>query len=210
MKLYYMKGACSLAPHIVLEELGLAYEIVQVRPDKAPDPAFLEANPMGAVPVLILDNGQPLTEVAAIVQYLADLKPELKLAPAPGTFERVRLYEWLNFISTEIHKGFGPLFTVAFTPAEAASQAFLDGLSKMSRDDLASKFDVLTKKLGSREWALPTGYSIADAYLFTILSWSRFLKVDLSKWPALTQYIDRVAIRPAVVRAMKAEHLIPV
>ena len=205
MTLYYAKAACSMTVHIVLEELGFEYEAIPVDLSKAPDPVYLKKNPMGAVPVVELDNGQELTEIAMIVQYLADQKPEAKLIAPAGTLERYRQMEWLNFIATEIHKGFSPIWALermaSTEKAQGENRAFAVA-------DLAYKFDVITGKLGDREYLMPSGYSVADAYLFAILNWTNYLKVDMAQWPALQAYMKRVFERPATQKVMKAERLI--
>jgi glutathione S-transferase len=204
MKLYYFKAACSMAPHIVLEELGLPYEAVSMNILGETPPELLKANPLGVVPVLIMDNGEPLTEVAVILQYLADLKPEAGLAPRWGTLERVRLNEWLNFIATEVHKGFGPLWALDFMSQNPNAR---DDIRNFAVSSLGERFDIMSQKLGKKDYLMPHGYTIADAYLFTILSWTKFLKVDLSRWPMLQTYLDRVGKRPATIKTLKAEHL---
>jgi glutathione S-transferase len=198
MKLYFSPGACSLSPHIVLREAGIPFDLEQVNigVKKTKSGAdFREINPKGYVPVLQLDDGQILTEGPAIVQYLADQKPESKLAPAAGTMERYRLLEWLNYISTELHKAFSPLFN-AKTPAETKS---------LIKEQLAAKFDFVTKQLGSHPYLLGEHFTVADAYLFTVLRWTRFVEIDLSKWPVLTAFQARVGERPAVRDAIAAE-----
>ncbi len=204
MKLYYSSGACSLAPHIVLQELGLAHELIEV--DFSTPPANFEAlNPMGAVPVLLLDDGKPLTEGAVIMQYLADLKPEAGLAPKAGTLERYHLQEKLNFISSEVHKGFGILFGLNYISKNPAA---LEDIRTYGLADLDKKFQVVSDMIGKKDFLLATGYSIADSYLFTVLNWTGFLKIDLSKFPTLVAYMERVKARPAVQRALKIEELI--
>jgi len=197
MKLYYSPGACSLSPHIVLREAGLAFdaEAVDLGAKKTESGADYKAiNPKGAVPALQLDNGQVLTEGSAIVQYIADQKPATKLAPAAGTLERYRLQEWLNYIASEIHKGFSPLFNPKAT----------DEWKQVVKDNLAAKFDYLSKQLQGKDY-LMGAFSVADAYLFTILGWSKHLNIDLAKWPVLSQYVERVGARPAVKAALEAE-----
>jgi glutathione S-transferase len=197
MKLYYSPGACSLSPHIVLNEAGLAFdaETVDLGAKKTKSGADYKAiNPKGAVPALQLDNGQVLTEGSAIVQYLADQKPATKLAPAAGTMERYRLQEWLNYIASEVHKGFSPLFNPKAT----------DEWKQVVKDNLGAKFDYLSKQLQGKDY-LMGAFSVADAYLFTILSWSKNMNIDLAKWPVLAQYMERVGARPAVKATMEAE-----
>ena len=200
MKLYYSPGACSLSPHIVLHEAGLHFETEKVNlgAQKTETGADYNAiNPKGYVPALEMSNGQLLTESAAIVQYIADLVPEKKLAPPAGTLERYRLLEWLNYIATEIHKGFSPLFNPK-TPEETRSAA---------RERLTTRIGLVAESLAGKDYLLGKTFSVADAYLFTILRWSPLLHFDLSPWPVLKTYMERVAARPAVMAAMKEEGL---
>ncbi|MDI1292590.1 MAG: glutathione transferase GstA [Methylobacter sp.] len=202
MKLYYSKGACSLSPHITACEAELPIELVEVdlqskRTQTGED--FLLINPNGYVPVLILDDGNKLTEGPAIVQYLADQAPDKKLAPLAGTFERYQLQQWLNFISTEIHKGgFAPLFNPA-TP-EAAKQ--------MAIATLTSRLETVSEQLSNRAFLLGKHFSVADAYLFVTLGWGAYVDVDISRWPVLVEYVTKISARPAVQKAMKEEGLI--
>jgi glutathione S-transferase len=201
MKLYYSPGACSLSPHIVLAEAGLAYSIekVDLKAKKTESGAdFFAVNAAGYVPALVLGNGEVLTEGPAIVQYLADQAPAKKLAPPAASFERVRLQEMLNFISTEVHKSFSPLFNPA-TPEESKTAA---------RALIGRRLDVLEKKLAGRDYLLGD-FSVADAYLFTVLSWGRMVGVDIKEGrPQLGEYWSRIKERPAVQQAMKEEGLI--
>lgn len=201
MKLYYSPGVCSLSPHIVLCELGMKYELEKVdlktkKTETGKDYGTIAEK--GAVPLLVLDNGQQLTEGVAIVQYLAEQKPEAGLIPASG-LERARVQEWLNFISTELHKGFGPLFNAAAIGPQAVD-FFTAKLKK--------NFDYLTKKLEGKTFLMGDHYTLADAYLFTVLGWTKFIGMDLSPWPVLVEFQKRVASRPAVQQAMKAEGLL--
>jgi glutathione S-transferase len=201
MKLFFSPGACSLSPHIVLREAGLDFELEKVNlgtKQTKTGANFRTINPKGYVPVLQLDDGQVLTEGSAIVQYLADRKPEAKLAPPWGTMERYRLQEWLNYIATELHKGFSPLFSPRLP--EEQKQA--------TREALGARFDFVSKSLEGKEYLLGATFSVADAYLFTILSWTEHAAIDLAKWPALQAYVARVAARPAVRAALKAEGLV--
>lgn len=201
MKLYYSTGACSLSPHIVLREAGFPFELERVNlasKKTAGGADYLEVNPKGYVPALALDNGEVLTEGPAIVQYLADKAPEKQLAPAAGSMERYRLIEWLNFISTELHKTFSPLFKP--NAPEETKQA--------SRDTIAARLNIVEKQLQGRDYLTGNQFSVADAYLFTVLNWARPMKFDLGQWPAVQAYMQRVAARPAVHDAMKAEGLI--
>ncbi len=200
MKLYYSPAACSLAPHIALEESGLSHELVRVdlRTHKlAGGTDYYTINPKGYVPVLELDSGERLTEAAVILQYIADRKPGV-LAPAYGTIERYRLNEWINFIATEIHKQFGPLWHAETPDATKATQRAL----------LGKRFDLIEKTLAKQPYLTGSTFTIADAYLFTVVNWSGTLGVDLTPWPVLREFQARVAARPKVYAAMKAEHLV--
>ena len=201
MKLYYSPGACSLSPHIVLREAGLPFELEQVDLKTKQTKAgadFRAINPKGYVPALQLDDGQVLTEGPAIVQYLADRKPEAKLAPAQASLERYRLQEWLNYLTSEIHKGLGSLFNASMPDAWKA----------VVKDNLAQRFAFLTKSLEGKPYLMGESFTVADAYLFTLLGWTKWLDIDLGKWPVLKAYSDRVAKRPAVRSALEAEGLV--
>jgi glutathione S-transferase len=201
MKLYFSPGACSLSPHIVLREAGLAFDTEKVdlgSKQTASGTDYRTINPKGSVPALQLDDGQVLTEGPAVVQYLADRVPEKQLAPAMGSMERYRLMEWLNFISTELHKGFSPLFNPK-TP---------DATKSMAQEALAARFDLIAAKLEQSEYLTGSQFTVADAYLFTVTRWSQYVGIDLGRWPALQRYLERVAARPAVRAAMLAEGLI--
>jgi glutathione S-transferase len=200
MKLYYAPGACSLSPHIVSREAGLAVDLKKVNlKDKTIDGGgdYRQVNAKGYVPALEVD-GQVLTEGPAIVQYLADQKPDSGLAPKAGSFERSKLQEWLNFISTEIHKGFSPLFKPN-TP---------DDYKKIVKENLAARFDWLDKQLAGKDYVTGKAFTVADAYLFTVLRWSEPTKIDMSRWPNLVAYLARVAARPKVKEALKFEGLL--
>jgi len=201
MKLYYSPGACSLSPHIVMREAGIPVQLVKVdsQTKKTEDGTdFRTINSKGYVPTLELPDGQRLTEGAAIVQYLADQVPARGLAPANGTFERVRLQEWLNFISTEVHKQLSPLFDAKCEDTFRARQ----------HEKIGGRFDWISKQLGSREYLMGSAFTVADAYLYTILSWTRHLGFDLPKWPVLSAYADRIGQRATVREALKAEGLL--
>jgi glutathione S-transferase len=198
MKLYFAPGACSMAPHIVLREAGYTFDLEKVdlaKKQTASGEDYTQINPKGYVPALRLGNGEVLTEAAITLQYLADQKPESGLAPKTGTMERYRLMEWLNFTSSEIHKQFGPLFNPKITQEWKENQ--LDLLSR--------RFDYLTERLKGKPYLMGEQFTVADAYLFTVLNWSNLFKVDLGKWPILKDYITNVAARPAVREAMRAE-----
>lgn len=201
MKLYYMPGACSLSPHIALREAGISFELVKVdgKTKKTASGAdFNAVTGKSYVPALELDNGKVLTEGAMIVQYIADKNPNAKLAPANGTDDRYALQEWLNFIAAEIHKGSSPLFN-AQIPADWKTVVL---------DKLASRYDHLAKHLEKNAFVMGKEFSVADAYLFTVLNWTNFLGIDLGKWPTLKDYQARIAARPAVQAALKAEGLL--
>jgi glutathione S-transferase len=197
MKLYLMPGACSLSPHIVLRELGLDFEPVVVKRDKSTSNGrnFLEVSPNGYVPALELDDGHVLTEGPAIVQYLADQKPDAGLAPANGTWARYDLQSTLNFISTEIHKTFSPLFSPTTT----------DDARKAQLDKLTLRLGVLAPRLEGKQYLFGDAFTVADAYLFTVLTWSRYVNFDLSAWPSVVAFMERVSARPAVQAALEAE-----
>jgi glutathione S-transferase len=201
MKLYYFPGACSLSPHIVLLEAGLPFTLVKIdsKTKKTEGGAdYLAVNSKGAVPALQFDDGRVLTEGPAIVQYLADQKPESGLAPRAGTFERYQLMEILNYITSEVHKSFSPLFN----PASSAE------MKETALSNLTKKFDWLSGFLAKKPYLLGNTFTVADAYLFTVLNWTGFVKIDLGKWPVLAEYKSRIAQRPKVLEAMKAEGLI--
>ena len=202
MKLYYAPGACSLSPHIVARELGLPIQLQKVNTkDKSMEGGgdFWKVNPRGYVPVLELDDGDKLTEGPAIVQYLADQKPESGLAPKNGTKERYRLQEWLNFLTSEVHKQFTPLFKPN-TP---------DDYKKIAKENLANRFNWLNEQLAGKDYLMGKQFTVADAYAFVLLGWTKPTQIDLSQWPNLQAFHKRVAARPKVKEAMQAEGLIP-
>jgi glutathione S-transferase len=201
MKLYYSPGACSLSPHIVLHEAGLPFQAVlaSTKTHKLADGTdYYTINPKGYVPLLELDDGQRLSEGPAIVQYIADLVPDRKLAPAAGTMERYRLMEWLNFISTELHKTFSPLFNPAM-PEEAKA---------LFRERLVGRYRWVNEQLEGRAYLMGEQFTVADAYLFTVTSWAKYVGVDLAPFANVNAYAARVAARPAVQAALKAEGLV--
>lgn len=200
MKLYFSPEACSFSPHIVLRELGLPFDLVKVdtKTHKLADGSdFYAVNPKGYVPVLELDDGTRFTEGPAIVQYLADLKPESKLAPPNGTIERTRLQEWLNFVSTEIHKTYSPLFNAAMP--DAAKAIFMDKLKH--------RYSEVEKTLAKQDYLMGAQFTVADAYLFVVTRWGRHFGIDVNEWPGLAKFMARVGERPAVVAAQHAESL---
>jgi len=201
MKLYYYPGACSLAVHIALREAGYAFELDKVdlaNKTTVGGEDHRLVNSKGYVPALRLDNGEVLTEDAVILQYLADLKPEAHLSPPAGGLECYRQLEWLNFIATEIHKTLGALFNPRMTPDWRDNQITLFG----------RRAAWLSRQLGEKPYLMNGNFGIADAYLFAVLGWCRLFDIDLGQWPNLVDYMARIAARPAVQAAMKAEGLI--
>src|SRR5688572_28677713 len=201
MKLYYSPGACSLSPHIVARELGIALELKKVNTkDKTIEGGgdFWQVNGRGYVPALELDNGQVLTEGPAIVQYLADQKPETGLAPKNGSLERYRLQEWLNLLTSEVHKQFSPLFKPN-TPEE---------YKKIAKENLATRFDWLDKQLAGKDYLMGNTFTVADAYLFVLTNWTKFHNIDLARWPNIAAFQKRVGARPKVQESLQAEGLL--
>jgi glutathione S-transferase len=201
MKLYFSPGACSLSPHIALLEAGLAFttERVDLRKKLTAGGAdFLLVNPKGCVPALELDNGAVLTEGPAIVQYIADQAPGKQLTPAAGTAAHYQTLEWLNFIGTELHKSFGPLF----------NRAAGDDAKDAARALLAKRFAYVALQLEGREYLVGERFSVADGYLFTVANWAQGVNLDLAPWPVLQAYLARIAARPAVQQAMRDEGLL--
>ncbi|WP_219272807.1 glutathione transferase GstA [Pseudomonas sp. Xaverov 83] len=199
MKLYFSPNACSLASHIVLRELALPFELIRVDNQKkltADGDDFLQINPKGYVAALQLDNGEVLTEGAAILQYLADRVPAAGLAPANGSWERVRLQEWLNFVSSEIHGGLGVLF----------KDAIPDEVKALFKATLFKRFAILVQTLERQDYLLGAQYSVADTYLFVVLRWAGLFDIDLQQWPALAKFQQRISERPAVIAALAAEN----
>jgi glutathione S-transferase len=202
MKLYFSPGACSLSPHIVATEAGIPLELVKVDTGTKAihrEGDYWDVNPKGYVPALELDDGEVLTEGPAIVQYLADTRPAAGLAPANGTFARVRLQEMLNYITSEIHKSYSPLFRP-------------DVLAAVREERLAylkKRYALLEKRLAGRQYLFGGQFTVADAYLFVVTNWARGVKLDLAEFPNLQAFQKRVGSRKAVLRAMRAEGLIP-
>lgn len=200
MKLYYSPGTCSLSPHIALREAGLDFELVKVdsktkTTERGAD--YWKINPYGYVPALELDDGEVLTEGPAIVQYIADLKPQAGLAPANGTLERTRLQSALGFINSELHKSIGGLFAPNVSEEER----------RRALEKIDARLQQLSGTLEGRQWLVNGSYSAADGYLYNVLRWLKFFDVDLSRWPAIAAHSERVGARPAVQAALKAEGL---
>jgi glutathione S-transferase len=202
MKLYYSPGACSLSPHIVANEAGIPLELVRVDVKSktiAREGDFWDVNPKGYVPALELDDGEVLTEGPAIVQYLADRAPKAELAPANGSFERVRLQETLNYLTSEIHKSYSPLFRPDVLPAVREERLAY----------LAKRYALIERQLEGRKYLTGDRFTVADAYLFTLTRWARVVKLDLSGFPNLEAFQKRVGSRKSVLEAMRAEGLVP-
>jgi glutathione S-transferase len=201
MKLYFSPGACSLSPHIVLLEAGLSFTTERVDLGKkltASGADYRTINPKGYVPALALDDGSVLTEGPAIVQYLADQAPKTQLLPPVGTMDRYHVLEWLNYISAELHKNFGPLFNPAST----------EDMKKAARTSLSNRFAYVETALKGKDYLLGTQFTVADAYLFTVANWTGHVQIDTSDWPSLRAFLARVAARPAVQQALSDEGLL--
>ncbi len=201
MKLYYAPGACSLAPHIALRETSAQFELEKVDLGKKVTESgadFTQINPKGYVPALRLDNGEVLTEASVTLQYIADQFPDAGIVPTAGTIERYRLMEWLNFISTEIHKTLGALFNPNISDDHRQNQITV----------LGRRSDFLNEALNGKQYLMGDSFSVADAYLFTVLNWRHMLNVDMSKWQVITDYLTCIGERPSVQDAMKAEGLL--
>jgi glutathione S-transferase len=201
MKLYYSPGACSLSPHIALKESGLAFEAIAAptKTHKLPDGTdYYTINPLGYVPLLVLDNGAQLREGPAILQYIADQVPAKQLAPANGTFERYKLQEWLNFIATELHRSFSPLFTPGM-PDEAKT---------IAKTRLTSRLQWVDGELAKTPYVMGDAFTVADGYLFTVAGWSKHVGIDISGLTNLGAYMARVGARPGVQDTLRAEGLL--
>lgn len=201
MKLYYAPGACSLASHIALHEVGLPFEIdklISSTGKTASGEDFMQVNPKGYVPTIRLDDGSILTEGAAVLQYIADQNPASGLAPKAGTMERYRLQEWLTYIGTEIHKSFGPLFNKAVSPE----------LKNKMHELLTRRLGYVETQLANKPYLMGDHFTVADAYMYVVVSWSNHVGFDLSQFPRIKDYLTRIAARPSVQAAMRAEGLI--
>jgi glutathione S-transferase len=201
MKLYYLKGACSLASYISLCEAGLKFDAVSVdrqtrKTSEGED--YNQVNPKGYVPALRLDSGEVLTENVNVLQYIADQAPAGKLAPPAGSLQRYRMIEWLAFISSEIHKAVSPIFNPAAN----------DDVKTFTKNNLTRRLDWLDKEWGKRQFLLGDQFTVADSYLFVVLGWLPRLGFDMTKWPNLKAFHERVQTRPAVQQALKGEGLI--
>ena len=201
MKLYYATGACSLSPHIALVEAGLAFTLEQtdLRTKLTKSGGDIRTvNPKGMVPTLVLDNGEVLTEGPAIVQWIADQNPGSGLAPPAGTMARYHLMEWLNFITAELHKGYSPLFSPT-VPEE---------YKQMAREGLAKKYTYVNEKLAGKSYLMGEQFTVADGYLFTVTNWARIVKFDLTPYPNVLAFQERVHARPKVQEALRAEGIL--
>jgi glutathione S-transferase len=200
MKLYYMKGACSLASYISLMEAGIRFEAAEIdhKTRKTRDGEVLDTiNPKGYVPILKLDNGEMLTENVAVLSYIGDLNPDAKLAPPAGTFDRYRLLEFLAYINSELHKNFGPLFNSSNS----------EDIKNLACTNLHKRLDWLDNALGSKAYLMGDQFTVADAYLYVVLTWAGHVGIDLNRWPTLKRHNERVGARPQVMAARKAEGL---
>lgn len=201
MKLFYSPGSCAMSPHIVLSEAGIDYALDRVdlasKTTETGRP-LTEINPQDAVPVLVLDTGETLTEGAAIVQYIADQAPDAGLLPPVGTLARARVQQWLNYIATEMHKAYVPLFKADYP--QSSKDIALSNVKKA--------FDFVSLALADRPHLLGDDFTVADAYLFTVINWHNFIALDLAPWPVLQAYQARIAARPAVRKAMREEGLL--
>ncbi len=200
MKLYFSPGACSMASNIALHEAGIQFEISKVdkRTKHADGVEFTTINPKGYVPALRLDDGQVLTENVVVLQYIADLNPAAKLAPPAGTMERYRFLEWLSFINSELHAAFSPLF----------SREATEDIKTYSRSYVTKRLTYVEKALGQRKYLMGEQFTVADAYLFTVLGWGSHVGIDIGQWPGLKGYTDHIRARPHVIEAMTAEGLV--
>ena len=200
MKLYYAPGACSLAPHIAMREAGIPVDLqkVDLKAKQYEGGDYKQVNGKGYVPAITMDDGTVLTECPVILQYIADQKPDSGLAPKPGSMDRYKLQEMLNFTTSELHKGMGTFFNPALT----------DEWRKAASDRLSLRLDWLAKQLTGKQYAMGDKFTVADAYIFTILNWAGPSKFDMGKWPVLQEYQKRVAQRPKVLEALQAEGLV--
>lgn len=206
MKLFFSPSACSFAPHIALAELGIKYELesVNLGTKQCASGDYMKINPKGSVPALKMDNGEVLTEVAVILQYLADQKPEKNLIPKAGTPERYRCQEWLNFIATEVHKGMSGLFSAdRFITNKEGNQQYRGMVKAL----FEKKMNILSTQLQKNNYLMGSQFTVADAYLFTVLNWTKHLQLDLTPWPSLLGFMERMQTRPAVATALKEEGL---
>lgn len=193
MKLFYLPGACSLAPHILLNELKIPYELEKM--NKADKTSILKHNPKGSVPTLVFDNGKVLTEVAVILQYLADLKPESQLIPTTGTWERYKCQEWLNYVSSEVHKSLGVMFNPGFD----------ENAKNVLRTNAEKKFEFLNNHFSKNDYLMGKDFTVPDIYAFVVLNWSKAVGIDVSKYPNVGKFLERIGSRPSVAESKSKE-----
>lgn len=207
MKLFYAKGACSLAPHIAMAEMNMVYELeaVDVKAKTSASGDFRKINAKGYVPALRMENGEILTEGSVILRYLADQKPEAGLIPKFGTLERYRCEEWLNYLSSELHKSFTPLFaSFKYVQTDAAKSELTSSMVKMIND----KIGYISERMGTNDYLMGSKMTVADLYLFNILSWGQYVKVDVSQWSNISGFMKRMMEKPSVQKAMKEEGIL--
>ncbi|WP_059120117.1 glutathione transferase GstA [Vibrio sp. MEBiC08052] len=202
MKLYFASNTCSLSPHIVMQELGIEYDLIRVnnatkRTSDGKD--FLTINPKGYVAALQLDSGEVLTEGPVLLQYLADLKPEAHLAPKQHTLARLRLQEWLNFITSELHAGSAPLFNAELP----------ESVRELFRAKLRKRLNVIELELSQKNYLMGSEFCVADAYLYTVLTWMQWFSIDLEDWPCIVEYKYKIEARESVIAALKREAIVP-
>ena len=207
MKLYYSPGTCALAVHIVLEELGMVYEVEQVnlRDKTTASGDYYQVNPKGAVPALRMDDGEILTEANVIMQYLADQKPERMMVPSYGTMERYRLMEMMNYISMDLHRSYSPLFAAGRLVKDEKAQ---EELRANIKEMLMPKLTAMNAKLAGKNFLFGESMCIADAYFYTIMTWNKHWSIDTSKWGNISSFMTRMNARPGVLKALKAEGLL--
>jgi len=202
MKLYYATGSCGLAPQIALREAGLTFDLIKVdfKTKTTSEGDYFQVTPKGFVPALKIDDGEVITEGAVVLQWIADHNPGSRLLPAPGSPERYRGLEWLNYIATDMHKGYATLFSPFLD--DASKTRFIEG-------NLSARFAYLDDHLSRNDYLLATGFSVADAYLFNILTWSSRVDVDLSNYPSILRFTSRIGERPSVRESLEAEGICP-
>lgn len=204
MKLFFSPGACALSPHIILNELGMKFDLerVDLKAHTTSSGDYYKQNPKGYVPALLLENGELLTEGAVIAQYLADQKPEANLIPKAGTWERYRAMEWLNFISSELHKTFTPLFAInSLTKSEEARAE----IAEFFKARLGKRLDIVNENLGKNRFMMGDAFTVVDAYLYNILTWTVPMKIDLGHWKNIKTWFEQVGARPSVKNAHEKE-----
>ena len=207
MKLYYVPGACSLAPHIILEEMGIPYtaQKLSFEDDSLNRPEYSKINPMHAVPALALQDGTVITETSAIMQYIAEQKPSTNLVPRAGTIERTKQQQYLNFVTSELHPTFGLLWSAeTFVKDEKARVDFTNNV----KQKIADRLEVFNNWLNGKTYLMGEQFTVADAYAFTVISWSKYVDVKIDRYSNIPGYLSRVAERPAVLRTLKNEGLI--